>query len=103
VLTIGPAALVLTQLAYHAGPLTACLPPMTIADPVVSIIIGAVVFDEQLTHNLPAIAGQTLGFLLMSAAIIQLARHAAHPGPQHDGPAADSTGGNEHTPCLLNT
>jgi drug/metabolite transporter (DMT)-like permease len=93
VLAVGPAALVLTQLAYHAGPLTACLPPMTLADPIVSIIIGALVFDEDLAHSPAAITGQSLGFALMSLAITQLARQAAETDPLHGVPAASGAAG----------
>src|SRR6185437_312648 len=52
---VGAVAIALTQLAYRAGPLKESLPPLTIADPATSIMIGALAFHEQLAHSAPAI------------------------------------------------
>lgn len=71
---VGAVAIALTQLAYRAGPLKESLPPLTIADPATSIMIGALAFHEQLAHSAPAIAIEVAAFIVMGAASARLAR-----------------------------
>ena len=71
-LLVGGTGLVLTQTAYQAGRLAASLPPMTIVDPIAAIAIGALCFDEQLTARPLAVAGQLVGFAIMTVAVIRL-------------------------------
>ncbi|MDQ6945496.1 MAG: DMT family transporter [Actinomycetota bacterium] len=68
------AGVVLTQLAYQAGPLAASLPTITIVNPLLSIVVGVVVYDESLRHELGAILAMTVLLLLLGAAVYQLAR-----------------------------
>jgi drug/metabolite transporter (DMT)-like permease len=71
---VGLAAVGLTQLAYHSGPLGSSLPALTVADPATSIIIGSIAFHELLGRSGLDIAGQISGFLIMVLATIELAR-----------------------------
>jgi drug/metabolite transporter (DMT)-like permease len=48
VVLAGATGLLITQLAFQAGPLTASLPTAATVDPVLSVVIGVVVFDERL-------------------------------------------------------
>lgn len=78
-IVIGVVSLALTQAAYQAGSLAASLPPLTIADPIVAILIGAVVFDERLSDNGAAVVGQVIAFAAMTLATVQLARRSTVP------------------------
>jgi len=71
---VGAVAVALTQLAYRAGPLRESLPPLTIADPATSIMIGALAFHEQLAHSAAAIVIELAAFVVMGIASAQLAR-----------------------------
>jgi hypothetical protein len=70
----GTAGLLISQLAFQAGPLTASLPAIATVDPLASIAIGAVVFDEPIRHGLLAGAGISALLVTLGLAIIQLAR-----------------------------
>lgn len=48
----GVAGMVLAQSAFQAGPLDASLPTLTATDPVVSVVIGALLFGEQIRSGL---------------------------------------------------
>ena len=80
----GAAGLLLNQLAFRAGPLTASLPAIATVDPLLSIAIGIVIYHEHVRH------GSGLGLvglvLFMGVAAIQVSRagqHAAHKSPDH--------------------
>jgi drug/metabolite transporter (DMT)-like permease len=70
----GAVALVLTQVAYRAGPLARSMPALTITDPAASVALGALAFQEGLANNPMAVFSQVAGFLLMAVAAAQLAR-----------------------------
>src|SRR5579875_4180072 len=76
----GGVALVLTQLAYRAGPLAKSMPALTVTDPAASVVLGVLIFQERLAHDPVAILLQVLGFLAMCAAAAQLARREAEHG-----------------------
>jgi hypothetical protein len=48
----GVAGMVLAQSAFQAGPLDASLPTLTATDPVVSVVIGAVLFGESIRSGI---------------------------------------------------
>ncbi|TAM91713.1 MAG: hypothetical protein EPN43_03715 [Jatrophihabitans sp.] len=77
VIVLGATGLLLGQLAFQAGPITASLAATSTVDPLASIVIGVVVFDERLGTG-PA-HGVVLAALLAVLAVsaIQLARPAA--------------------------
>lgn len=74
VLVVGAGGLLLNQLAFQAGPLAASLPAISTVDPLASIALGVIVYDEQIRSGLAS--GVELGalLLLLSIAVIQLAR-----------------------------
>ncbi len=74
VVAVGGAGLVLTQLAYQAGPLAASLPSITIVNPLLSIVIGVAVYDEDIRHGAGASAGMAILLFVVGVAVIQLAR-----------------------------
>jgi len=87
----GGVALVLTQLAYRAGPLAKSMPALTVTDPAASVVLGVLAFKETLATNPLAIAGQVIGFVVMALAAAQLARREAEAealsGGQTEAPA----------------
>ena len=91
---VGGTALVVNQVAYQAGPLAASLPPITILDPVVAIILGVAVFDERLSTGAFAVVLEVLTFAVMAVATVELARRSpADPvaqGPHPAGPVPQS-------------
>jgi drug/metabolite transporter (DMT)-like permease len=71
---VGAIGLLLNQLAYQSGPLSASLPAITVVDPLVAVLLGVAVFDENLRHSPPAIAGELLCLALLALAGYHLAR-----------------------------
>jgi drug/metabolite transporter (DMT)-like permease len=80
-LIVGAVGIVLNQAAYQAGPLSGALPTIAITDPLVAMVCGVGIFGEQVELGRGALLGQLLGFALMVAAILRLARLSAgrHP------------------------
>lgn len=73
-LVIGPLAIGVNQAAFNAGPLASSLPMLTIANPLVAVILGAVVFGE-VTASVPArVVGQVVAFSAMTIGVVALTR-----------------------------
>ncbi|HEY9304248.1 MAG TPA: DMT family transporter, partial [Mycobacterium sp.] len=73
----GAVGLLLNQLSFQAGPLTASLPAITVVNPLLAVLLGIMVYDENLRHTPWAITAEA-GFLaLLTAAAFALTRHQA--------------------------
>jgi drug/metabolite transporter (DMT)-like permease len=91
----GGIGLLLAQLAFQSGPLTASLPAIATVDPLLSVAIGVWVYDERLNRG-PWAVGAEVGFLaLMSLAAVMLSRvqavtedHSRRPTLHHSPSAA---------------
>ncbi|MDQ2725343.1 MAG: DMT family transporter [Actinomycetota bacterium] len=70
----GAVGLLLNQLAFAAGPLRSSLPAITTVDPLASLVIGVVVYDEQLRHGPMALAGIAAGLAVVVVATLALTR-----------------------------
>jgi len=68
----GLAGLVLTQDAFSAGPITASQATLMIVDPVVSIVIGVGLFDDELRGGKGALAFDAVALLVMCAGLFVL-------------------------------
>lgn len=95
----GVLGMFLLQSAMNAGRLISAQPGLTLSDPIVSILWGAFVFDEQIRGGWH-IALAVISGLVMGAAVIVLAGSPLleeGPGqPAREQPAADrSSGGDE--------
>ena len=77
VVAVGAAGVVLSQLAYQAGPLAASLPAITIVNPLLSIVIGVVVYDEDIRHGAGASVGMACLLLLLGFAVYHLSKGAS--------------------------
>jgi hypothetical protein len=75
----GSVGLMLNQLAFQAGPITASLPALSTVDPLASIAIGVAVYDDPIRRGVLASVGLAAALLLLGIAIIQLARAPARP------------------------
>lgn len=76
-LVVGACGLMLGQLAFQAGPITASIGATSTVDPLASIVIGVVVFDESVGTG-PGHGALLAGLLLLlTVAAIQLARPTA--------------------------
>lgn len=90
VVVIGATGLLLNQLAFQAGPLTASLPATATVDPLLSIVVGVVVYDEHIRRG-PG-GGVLLGLLvlLLGIAVIQLARNPNYAAAIAGGEGVDA-------------
>jgi len=78
---LGAAGLVLNQLAFQAGPLSASLPAVSAVDPLASIVIGVIVYEEAIRPGILAGVGSVLLLGVLSAAVIALARGGVQHAP----------------------
>lgn len=76
-IAVGGLGLLLNQLAFQAGPLSAALPALTVANPLVSVAFGVVLFHERLGHTPGALAVEAVGLVAASAAAVRLSRARA--------------------------
>jgi len=74
---VGLVGMVLTQSAFQAGPLRASLPALTVADPVVSALIGMTAFHEHVEQGPVRIVVELAGALVMVGGVIALAPQIA--------------------------
>ena len=82
----GASGLLLNQLAFQAGPMAASLPAISTVDPLLSIALGVIIYDEQIRHGPTAGVGLAALLLALGVAIIQLAR-AGIAAPTSSEPA----------------
>lgn len=84
-LIAGIVGMVIGQSAFQAGSLDASLPTMSVVDPIVSIVIGALAFGESLAAGPGDVLFEVVALVAMSAGVMLLARSAAarsmHPMP----------------------
>jgi drug/metabolite transporter (DMT)-like permease len=66
--------LLLAQLAFQAGPLRSSLPSIATVDPLASIVLGILVYDEHVRHGPGALTAEVLCLALLCATAIYLSR-----------------------------
>lgn len=74
---VGGAGLLVGQSAFQAGSLELSLPTMSVTDPVVSILVGALAFHETLADSPAAVAAEVGGLVLTVVGVYALARAPA--------------------------
>jgi hypothetical protein len=67
-------ATVLQQSAFHAGALQTSVPTMLVLEPVLAVLLGAVVLGEELVVKGPALFGLPVALAAMAAATVALGR-----------------------------
>jgi drug/metabolite transporter (DMT)-like permease len=106
-LGVGIGGMVIAQSAFQAGSLDASLPTMSVVDPIVSIVIGAVGFGEGIAASPGALAAEVVALVSMSIGVFLLARSESARAPDPAGPHADladsaqSTPFTEHPPSAI--
>lgn len=91
----GATGLFLLQSAVNAGRLLAAQPGLTMADPIVSVLWGVLIFREQVRSGWYVVLAVLTG-LVMAAAVIFLARSpllSGDPGPGREGSGAGHEAG----------
>ena len=88
----GIIGLLLSQSAFQAGPLGWSLPALTVVDPVVSIIIGAVAFGEPVNDAPAAVLAEAVGLVLMIVGVTVLARSPLVPHAEEPSATAPPPG-----------
>ena len=73
-IALGAAGLLLSQLAFQAGPITASLPATAAIDPLLSIVVGVSVYDEHIRRGPGGGAALVALVFLLGVAVVQLAR-----------------------------
>jgi drug/metabolite transporter (DMT)-like permease len=71
---IGVVAVLLQQSAFHAGSLQTSVPTMLVLEPVVAVVLGAVVLGEHMTVNGVKAVAITIALVAMAAATAALGR-----------------------------
>jgi drug/metabolite transporter (DMT)-like permease len=77
VIVVGGLGLFLSQLAYQAGPLTASQPTIAAVDPLASVAIGVLIFDEHLRRGPWAGAALPVLIVLLVLSVLKLGRRPA--------------------------
>jgi drug/metabolite transporter (DMT)-like permease len=86
VVVVGGLGLLLSQLAFQAGPLTASLPAIATVDPLLSIVVGVLVYDEQIRRGPLAGFGLLALLLVLGVSVIQLGKVDADLHESSDQP-----------------
>jgi drug/metabolite transporter (DMT)-like permease len=74
VIVVGALGLLVSQLAFQAGPLTASLPAIATVDPLLSIVVGVMVYDEHIHRGPLSGVGLVLLMLMLGLSVIQLGK-----------------------------
>jgi drug/metabolite transporter (DMT)-like permease len=74
VIALGATGLLLNQLAFQAGPITASLPATASVDPLLSIVVGVFVYDEPIRRGPGGGSVLIALIVLLGGAAIQLTR-----------------------------
>lgn len=83
---VGLFGIVINQSAYQVGPLSAALPPLAVANPALSLVIGAVVFRQFPSDDPGSLALMTLGLVLVVIGLIMVAEQPSAPVVVDDVP-----------------
>jgi len=83
---VGLSGIACSQVAFRAGPLASSLPVVNTVNPLLGVVIGAMVYDESLRHSLPAVLAQVVCLGALALATVMLTRI------EHTGPAESADG-----------
>jgi len=85
---VGWASLTLAQASLQAGALAPAVATQAALDPIASVLIGTLAFEETLHHGALGIAGSLAGFIAMVGGIVVLA--SAQGAPASEEPSASA-------------
>jgi drug/metabolite transporter (DMT)-like permease len=79
---VGPLGFLLNENAFQTGAMIApVMSIITVCDPLISIALAAIWLDERLNSSAPAIAGEVISLVVMSAGIVVVAHRSPHLAP----------------------
>jgi drug/metabolite transporter (DMT)-like permease len=78
--------MLLAQSAFQAGPLDSSLPVLTVADPIVSILIGALVLGEGVQSGPVSTSLECIGLVLVTLGVVALSQAEAVKGVLEESP-----------------
>jgi hypothetical protein len=78
---VGLSGFALSQVAFRAGNLATSFPAMLVIDPLVAVVLGAVVMHETVRSGPAPVAGYAICLLVIAAATLTLARSTDAEGP----------------------
>ena len=64
-------------LAFQAGPITASMPTITLANPLLAVFLGWWLFGDEIRHSPPALAVAGAGVVLMTVGVVVISRSEA--------------------------
>ncbi len=79
VIVVGAIGLFLSQLAFQAGPLTASLPAIATVDPLLSIVVGVLVYDEHIHRGPWSGTGLLVLMAVLGISVIELGKVDTDP------------------------
>jgi hypothetical protein len=79
-LASGTGGVVLTQLAFRAGPLAVSLPTMTVLNPILGIVVGVLVNHDTIRHSPAAVTGELVAVAALCVAATALTRQRSEAG-----------------------
>jgi drug/metabolite transporter (DMT)-like permease len=92
---VGIVSLVISQSAYQAGPLAYSMPFVGVLEPMVAVLIGETILDEQVNLSAPLLAAEILaagiavvGIILLTTSSTVLSVFEQSPTPTHSPRAA---------------
>jgi drug/metabolite transporter (DMT)-like permease len=85
-------SLALMQSAYKAGSLISALPPITVGEPVVGMLIGVFALNEQLHSSTPALTFEAIGAVVMITGTWMLGRSPIVLGQHNVTPRREQLG-----------
>ena len=88
---VGWTSLTLAQASLQAGALAPAVATQAALDPIASVLIGTLAFEETLNHGALGIAGSLAGFIAMVGGIVVLA--SAQGAPASEEPSASAVAG----------
>jgi drug/metabolite transporter (DMT)-like permease len=90
-IALGAGVLLLNQLAFQAGPISASLPAIATINPLLSIAVGVLVYDEHISRGPGGGTLLIILLVLLCAAVVQLTRTAdtSEPAGHSATPTSD--------------
>ena len=95
---LGVVAVFLQQSAFHAGSLQTSVPTMLVLEPVIAVVLGAVVLGETMTVNGVKAVAITAAVVAMAAATVALGRDEGALEEELEAAMGRRTGPAEETP-----
>lgn len=85
---VGALGLFLVSNAFHAGPLAASQPGLTVVEPLVAALLGVLLFGEHVRHRPAELVLEAALVVVLAASVVSLARSPVVAADVRSGPSA---------------